>query len=73
MLRVQHSRHGQLPLGSQLLRFMQVAFDPSGTIFAAADQLGNIFIFDIPGNRYSPVRLCTRVQSLLSPAPPSFC
>ena len=33
-----------------------VAFDPSGTLLAAADQLGNIFLFDITLNFFRPGR-----------------
>eukprot|EP00040_Diaphanoeca_grandis_P001873 m.19868 g.19868 ORF g.19868 m.19868 type:complete len:889 (-) comp12648_c0_seq1:1726-4392(-) len=47
ILHLKHSRHGQNPLGSQLLRFTQPTFDESGSRFAVADQLGNIFTFNI--------------------------
>ena len=39
LLYVQHSRHGQTPLGSQLLRFTHVSFNRAGTSFTAVDQV----------------------------------
>eukprot|EP00037_Helgoeca_nana_P010974 m.97506 g.97506 ORF g.97506 m.97506 type:complete len:915 (+) comp20535_c0_seq3:232-2976(+) len=47
ILQIQHSRHGQTPLGSQLLRFTHVTFNEKGDACAACDQLGNLFIFNL--------------------------
>lgn len=40
ILQIQHSRHGQTPLGSQLLRFTHVTFNEKGDACAACDQVG---------------------------------
>eukprot|EP00041_Stephanoeca_diplocostata_P035671 m.1266078 g.1266078 ORF g.1266078 m.1266078 type:complete len:690 (-) comp24740_c0_seq5:2123-4192(-) len=66
LLHVQHSRHGQTPLGSQLLRFTHVSFNRAGTSFTAVDQLGNLYDFNIAENRFKHVckmdTTCTAMQ-----------
>ena len=60
MLTITHSVASSLPLGSRNVRFLHVAFDAVGERFIAGDCQGNIFLFDIRGNK------CDVVMFLLS-------
>ena len=52
ILTITHSVASSLPLGSRNVRFLHVAFDSAGERFIAGDCQGNVFLFDIRGNRY---------------------
>ncbi|NWU70187.1 TBC31 protein, partial [Pterocles burchelli] len=41
---------------SRTIRFLNVAFDSSGDSLLAGDQQGNIYVFDLSGNRFSLVQ-----------------
>ncbi|NWI95333.1 TBC31 protein, partial [Pitta sordida] len=41
---------------SQTIRFLNVAFDSSGDSLLAGDRQGNIYVFDLNGNRFSLVQ-----------------
>ncbi|NXP45770.1 TBC31 protein, partial [Heliornis fulica] len=41
---------------SKTIRFLNVAFDSSGDSLLAGDQQGNIYVFDLNGNRFSLVQ-----------------
>ncbi|XP_009074935.1 PREDICTED: TBC1 domain family member 31, partial [Acanthisitta chloris] len=41
---------------SRTIRFLNVAFDSSGDSLLAADQQGNIYVFDLIGNRFTLVQ-----------------
>ena len=52
ILTITHSVASSLPLGSRNVQFLHVAFDSAGERFIAGDCQGNVFLFDIRGNRY---------------------
>ncbi|NXE74971.1 TBC31 protein, partial [Cochlearius cochlearius] len=41
---------------SKMIRFLNVAFDSSGDSLLAGDQQGNIYVFDLNGNRFNLVQ-----------------
>lgn len=45
-----HNTSDYLP---KVLRFLNVAFDSSGDCLLAGDHQGNIYVFDLYGNRYA--------------------
>jgi len=51
MLTITHSVASSLPLGSRNVRFLHVAFDAAGERFVAGDCHGNVFLFDLCGNK----------------------
>lgn len=55
MLTITQSVVSSLPLGSRNVRFLHAAFDAEGERFIAGDCQGNVFLFDIRGNKYSDV------------------
>jgi len=52
MLTISRSVASSLPLGSRNVRFLHVTFDTAGERFLAGDCQGNVFLFDIRGNKY---------------------
>jgi len=58
MLTITHSVTSSLPLGSRNVRFLHIAFDSAGERFIAGDSQGNIFLFDIRGNKFDTVCFC---------------
>ena len=61
MLTVTHSVASSLPLGSRNVRFLHVAFDAVGERFIAGDGQGNVFLFDIRGNKCDLVTLALSI------------
>jgi len=55
MLTITHSVTSSLPLGSRSVRFLHVAFDAAGDRFIGGDCHGNVFVFDIRGNKCDTV------------------
>jgi len=63
MLTVTHSVASSLSVGSRNVRFLHVAFDAAGERFIAGDCQGNMFLFDIRGNRFDAVCFLARGQN----------
>ena len=55
ILTITHSVVSSLPLGSRNIRFLHIVFDAAGERFIAGDSQGNIFLFDIRGNKCDTV------------------
>ncbi|XP_021500924.1 TBC1 domain family member 31 isoform X4 [Meriones unguiculatus] len=50
----------------KVLRFLSVAFDGSGDSFIAGDHLGNIYTFDLHGNRFNLVQRTAQACTALA-------
>ena len=55
-----HTTSDYLP---KVLRFLNVAFDSSGDCLIAGDHQGNIYVFDLSGNRWVILLIFTLLES----------
>ncbi|NWX70197.1 TBC31 protein, partial [Alca torda] len=51
---------------SKKIRFLNVAFDSSGDSLLAGDHQGNIYVFDLNGNRFNLVQRTTQASTALA-------
>ncbi|XP_053785528.1 TBC1 domain family member 31 [Desmodus rotundus] len=58
-----HTTSDYLP---KVLRFLNVAFDSSGDCLIAGDHQGNIYVFDLSGNRFNLVQRTTQACTALA-------
>ncbi|XP_066121835.1 TBC1 domain family member 31 isoform X1 [Saccopteryx bilineata] len=58
-----HTTSDYLP---KVLRFLNVAFDSSGDCLLAGDHQGNIYAFDLPGNRFNLVQRTAQACTALA-------
>ncbi|XP_044906049.1 TBC1 domain family member 31 isoform X2 [Felis catus] len=63
MVNIIHSSSHYLP---QVLRFLNVAFDSSGDCLIAGDHQGNIYVFDLYGNRFNLVQRTAQACTALA-------
>lgn len=64
ILSITHSVASSLPLRSRNVRFLHAAFDAAGERFVAGDSQGNVFLFDIRGNKWVAVYNYVRKPSV---------
>ncbi|NXV42884.1 TBC31 protein, partial [Uria aalge] len=63
MVNIIHSVKGY---HSKTIRFLNVAFDSSGDSLLAGDHQGNIYVFDLNGNRFNLVQRTTQASTALA-------
>nr|XP_020652229.1 TBC1 domain family member 31 [Pogona vitticeps] len=58
--------HSTTGYHSKTIRFLNVAFDSSGDSLLAGDHQGNIYVFDLVGNRFSLVQRTAQASTALA-------